>query len=88
MPAFLFCSLRGKSRPRIPTGTEKAVPIPISRRVPMIAFEIPPPISPTGLGSWVRKFQLIAETPLAGDEKEDEEHRKDGTKGEKNDDYS
>jgi hypothetical protein len=25
--------------------------------------------------------------PLAGDEKEDEKHWKDGTKGEKNDDY-
>jgi hypothetical protein len=45
---FLF-SVR-KMPAKIPTGTEKAVAIPIKIRVPMMAFEIPPPISPTGLG--------------------------------------
>jgi hypothetical protein len=30
----------------------------------MIAFRIPPPVSPTGLGSWVRKDQLTTEMPL------------------------
>jgi hypothetical protein len=30
----------------------------------MIAFEIPPPISPTGFGSSVRNLQLITEMPL------------------------
>jgi hypothetical protein len=43
---------------------EKALPIPIKISVPMMAFEIPPPISPTGLGSSVRNLQLITEKPL------------------------
>ena len=30
---------------------------------PTIALAIPPPASPVGLGSWVRKFQSRAEAP-------------------------
>jgi hypothetical protein len=30
----------------------------------MMAFEIPPPNSPTGLGRWVKKLQLTTEMPL------------------------
>jgi hypothetical protein len=34
-----------------------------------------------------KKFPVDNRDALASDEKEDEEHGKDGTKGEKNDDY-
>lgn len=49
---------------KTPRGTEKRIEIITRINVPMIAFRIPPPVSPTGLGSWVRNFQLIAEIPL------------------------
>ena len=31
--------------------------------VPTIALAIPPPVSPVGLGSWVKKFQSRDEAP-------------------------
>ena len=49
---------------KTPRGTEKRIEIITRINVPMIAFRIPPPVSPTGLGRWVRKSQLMTEMPL------------------------
>ena len=48
----------------IPRGTEKINESTINHKVPKIAFEMPPPISPTGLGSWLRNSQLTTEIPF------------------------
>jgi hypothetical protein len=43
--------------PRIPSGTPTRLAIPRSSIVPTMALAIPPPVSPVGFGSWVKKFQ-------------------------------
>ncbi len=47
-----------------PIGTAIAEAIPIRYRVPSIAFAMPPPFSPTGLGIFVKKSQLSDENPF------------------------
>src|SRR5581483_280113 len=49
--------------PSTPRGTPRAAAIASSSSVPTIAFAIPPPVSPVGCGSWVKKFQSIDEAP-------------------------
>src|SRR5215471_3044435 len=48
----------------IPMGTPTRLAIARIKAVPAIALAIPPPTSPTGLGVWVRKAQLMEPTPL------------------------
>jgi hypothetical protein len=38
--------------------------MPMMMALPMSALKIPPPVSPTGFGRFIRKLQLIAEMPL------------------------
>jgi hypothetical protein len=45
-------------------GTPMAVARASSLRVPMMALRTPPPDSPTGAGSWVKKLQLRAWAPF------------------------
>ena len=47
----------------IPTGIPITDPILIRIRLPTIAFAIPPPSSPTGLGSCVKKSRLRDDIP-------------------------
>ena len=37
--------------------------MPINHNVPSIALAMPPPVSPTGFGIWVKKAQLREENP-------------------------
>jgi len=37
---------------------------PSNSNEPTIAFAMPPPIAPTGLGSWVKKSQFTELAPL------------------------
>ena len=53
----------------------------------MMAFEIPPAHLAYGFGKLGKKSPVDNRDALAGDEKEDEEHGKDGTKCENNDNY-
>jgi hypothetical protein len=61
---FPFLYSERKMPVKTPRGTEKRIEIITRINVPMIAFRIPPPVSPTGLGRWVRKSQLMTEMPL------------------------
>jgi hypothetical protein len=47
----------------IPIGTEIIVEIIIKIKVPTIALEIPPPVSPTGFGRLNKKLKFIDEIP-------------------------
>ncbi len=47
-----------------PTGTANAEATPMRISVPTIALAIPPPVSPTGFGIFVKKSQLSDENPL------------------------
>jgi len=49
---------------RTPSGTATTLAERIKKALPMIALLIPPPVSPTGAGSFVRKFQLIEVSPF------------------------
>ena len=46
-----------------PIGTPIAAATASNTRVPTMALAIPPPTSPVGLGSWVKKFQSSEEAP-------------------------
>src|SRR5205085_1944124 len=47
----------------MPTGTASSAARPMRMPVPTIAFAIPPPVSPTGFGIWVKKARSRAGTP-------------------------
>ena len=46
-----------------PMGIAKAAPMPVTISDPMMAFAMPPPVSPTGLGICVKKDRLSDDTP-------------------------
>ncbi len=47
-----------------PTGTPTQAAIPSIFALPRMAFPMPPPVSPTGVGSWVKNARLIDEPPF------------------------
>ena len=47
----------------MPVGMAKSAPSPTMISVPTMALAMPPPVSPTGFGIWVKKSTLSARTP-------------------------
>ena len=53
-----------KTPPRTPTGMPMSEASPRSSSVPTMALAMPPPASPTGFGSWVKKSQFTDPAPF------------------------
>ena len=53
-----------KNNYKIPKGTAITAATETIKILPNKALAMPPPISPTGLGMFVRKFQLIFDIPV------------------------
>ena len=53
-----------KMPPAMPTGIPIRLPTPSRIAEPAMALAMPPPDSPTGFGTWVKKSQLNELAPL------------------------
>ena len=49
--------------PSTPMGTPSTAACPSKMNVPTMALAMPPPVSPTGFGNWVKKAQFIELKP-------------------------
>ena len=49
--------------PSTPMGTPSTAACPSKMNVPTMALAMPPPVSPTGFGNWVKKARFIELKP-------------------------